>query len=65
MTQERRRVIGTLRASRRGPVLEAEDGAIWALNLAPDTRIVFDERIIVEGVKAGLDRLDVDWIGEQ
>jgi len=57
------RVAGRLRNSRRGPVVEADDGGTWALDLDQNVTGMLGQRVVVEGKRSGFDRLDVMWIG--
>jgi hypothetical protein len=59
----RHRVTGILLSSSRGPVLEVEGGGVYALDLDRDAARLFGQRVTVEGLRSGFDRLDVEWIG--
>lgn len=37
---------------------------LWNLSLPDDYAVPEAGRIIVEGVRSGFDRIDVDWIGK-
>ena len=58
----RYRLEGRLLSSKRGPVLQMDDGGVWALDICRDLRALMGQRITVEGVRSGFDRIDVDWI---
>ncbi len=47
----------------RGLVLSLVDGGVWALDTDPNAKQFLGQRVIVEGVRAGFDRIDVAWIG--
>jgi hypothetical protein len=59
----RHRVTGILLSSARGPVLQVDDGGVFALDLDHDATRLFGQRLTVEGLRSGFDRLDVEWIG--
>lgn len=59
----RYRLEGLLVASRRGLVLQMDDGGVWALDMDPGADRLAGIRVAVEGVRAGFDRIDVEWIG--
>ncbi len=59
----RHRLTGLLLESARGLILEVDDGGVYALDADRDARNLLGRRVIVEGVRSGFDRLDVDWIG--
>jgi hypothetical protein len=44
-------------------VLKVDDGGIYALDVDRSARKLLGQRVTVEGVRSGFDRLDVDWIG--
>jgi hypothetical protein len=52
----RHRVTGILLSSSRGPVLEVDDGGVYALDLDRDATRFFGQRVTVKGVRSGLDR---------
>ncbi|MHA3790576.1 DUF5818 domain-containing protein [Sphingomonas sp. YL-JM2C] len=59
------RVEGTLGRSARGAVILDDMGApLWALNVPADFALPLGGTIIVEGIRSGFDRIDVEWIGE-
>lgn len=60
---KRYRVAGRLLSSARGLVLEVDGGGVWALDADPDAKDLLGQRVIVEGLRSGFDRLDVEWIG--
>lgn len=59
----RHRVTGRLMRSRRGLVLEVDDGGVYALDVDRPAEDLLGRRVTVEGVRSGFDRLDVEWIG--
>lgn len=59
----RHRVTGRLMQSRRGLVLEVEDGGVYALDIDRPAAELLGQRVTVEGTRNGFDRLDVEWIG--
>lgn len=59
----RYRLEGLLLDSRRGPVLQMDDGGVWALETNADASLMLGQRVTVEGVRSGFDRLDVEWMG--
>lgn len=58
----RHRVTGLLLKSKRGLILEMDDGGTYALDADPDARNLAGQRVTIEGVRSGFDRLDVEWI---
>ena len=59
----RYRLEGLLLPSERGLVLQIDDGGVWALDTDPGAHSQARRRVIVEGVRSGFDRIDVEWIG--
>lgn len=59
----RYRLEGSLLTSERGLVLQIDDGGVWALDTDPGAGSHAGRRVIVEGVRSGFDRIDVEWIG--
>lgn len=60
---ERYRLEGLLLDSRRGPLLQMDDGGVWALETESDISLMLGQRVTLEGVKSGFDRLNVEWLG--
>lgn len=60
----RYRLEGLLLDSRRGPVLQMEDGGVWALDCDAEVSLMPGQRVTIEGVRSGFDRLDVEWMGQ-
>lgn len=58
----RYRLEGLLLMADRGPVLQIDDGGVWALDLFPELRIHAGRRVLVEGIRTGFDRIDVEWL---
>ena len=59
----RHRLAGQLSTSARGPILETDDGHIWALDLQAGDEEFIGKSVLIEGVQAGLDRIRVEWVG--
>lgn len=59
----RYRLEGLLLESRRGLVLQIDDGGVWALAADPGMEAQLGRRVSIEGVRSGFDRIDVEWIG--
>jgi Protein of unknown function (DUF5818) len=57
------RLEGLLMTSARGLVLSLENGGVWALDTDADAKKLLGQRVIVEGVRSGFDRIDVAWMG--
>jgi Protein of unknown function (DUF5818) len=57
------RFEGLLMTSARGLVLSVADGGVWALETDANARKFLGQRVIVEGVRSGFDRIDIMWIG--
>lgn len=60
----RHRLTGLLMESARGPLLHMDDGGIYALDLDRSAMALLGQRVTVEGVRSGFDRIDVEWIGK-
>ncbi|PKQ00443.1 MAG: hypothetical protein CVT74_03870 [Alphaproteobacteria bacterium HGW-Alphaproteobacteria-13] len=59
------RVQGTLGRSARGLVVTDATGMpLWNLNFDEECPMSPGIAIIVEGIRSGFDRIDVEWIGE-
>ena len=50
--------------SKRGLVIEVDDGGVYALDADPDAANFVGQRVMIEGTRNGFDRLDVEWIGK-
>lgn len=61
----RHRVKSRLITSTRGLMVEVDDGGVYVLDADPDAAKLIGRRVIVEGIRSGFDRLDVEWIGEE
>jgi hypothetical protein len=59
----RYRLEGLLLTSERGLVLQMDDGGVWALDTDAGADSQAGRRVIVEGIRSGFDRIDVEWIG--
>lgn len=59
----RHRLEGLLLNSKRGLVLQVDDGGGWALDHDRHAIKLVGLRVIVEGTRSGFDRIDVEWIG--
>jgi hypothetical protein len=49
--------------SKRGLVIEVDDGGVYALDADQDSQELLGNRVTIEGVRSGFDRVDVEWIG--
>jgi hypothetical protein len=58
----RYRLEGMLLLAERGPILQVDDGGVWALELFPEQRTQCGRRVLLEGVRTGFDRIAVDWL---
>lgn len=61
----RRRIAGQLNHGPRGLVILTDAGDRWVIvneEVEPD---LIGRQVVAEGVAIGLDRLKVDWIGEE
>ena len=63
MNRERLRLTGSISRSARGLALETDAGEFWVLETSVDVQELPVGRVIAEGVRSGLDRLKVEWIG--
>lgn len=64
MTRKSRiRLSGYLQQLARGPALITDDGETWIIDLSEGLELPSSGNVVLEGVQAGLDRLQVDWIG--
>ena len=60
----RHRLEGLLLSSKRGFVLQMDDGGVWALDHDRSATKLVGLRVTVEGTRSGFDRIDVDWLGQ-
>lgn len=61
---DRIRVAGTLGISMRGPaILDTAGVPVWILCVPLDYALPIVDEVVVEGIRSGLDRIDVDWAG--
>ena len=58
----RHRLSGRLSTSARGPILETDDGHIWALDLQAGDEQYLGQSVTLEGLQAGFDRIHVEWM---
>ena len=58
----RHRLAGRLSTSARGPILETDDGHIWALDLQAGDEQYLGQSVTLEGLQAGFDRIHVEWM---
>lgn len=58
----RHRLEGLLLNSKRGLVLQVDNGGVWALDHDRDAAKLVGLRVVLEGTRSGFDRLDVEWI---
>ncbi|WP_380926126.1 DUF5818 domain-containing protein [Sphingomonas leidyi] len=57
------RLSGSLSDSARELILALDDGSVFALDIDHSPVDLIGKRVIVEGVRSGFDRINVDWIG--
>lgn len=55
------RLVGNLRKSRRGLLIETSEKKIWVLDFGADVEVPQTKSIIIEGTQAGFDRISVEW----
>ena len=60
--ETRHRLSGRLSTSARGPILETDDGHIWALDLQAGDEQYLGQSVTLEGLQAGFDRIHVEWM---
>jgi hypothetical protein len=41
-----------------------DDGGVWALDTDVEVSLMLGQRVTIEGVRSGFDRLDVEWMGQ-
>ena len=58
----RHRLEGLLLDSKRGLVLQMDDGGVWALDHDRHAAKMVGLRVVVEGTRSGFDRIDVDYL---
>ena len=63
MSGSRKRVVGILSRGRRGLILTTNENDVWILERDESGDELVGNKVIVEGVVSGFDRLRVDWIG--
>jgi hypothetical protein len=64
-TEIRHRRSGRLSTSVRGPILETDYSQIWALDLQARDEKFIAQSVVIEGVQAGFDRINVEWIRDE
>lgn len=62
--KKRIRLAGVLQQLGRGPAIVTDGGETWIIELADGLELPAVGNVVLEGVPAGLDRVNVDWIGE-
>lgn len=63
MSSSRKRVVGILSRGQRGLILTTNENAVWILEREESGDELVGNKVIVEGVVSGFDRLRIDWIG--
>lgn len=58
----RHRLEGLLLDSKHGLVLQVDDGGVWALGHDRHVAKLVGLRVVVEGTRCGLDKLDIDYL---
>lgn len=58
----RHRLEGLLLDSKRGLVLQVDDGGVWALRHDRHAAKLVGLRVVVEGTRCGFDKLDTDYL---
>lgn len=64
MRKTRIRVSGLVQHLSRGPAIVTDEGDTWIIEMGDKLELPSVGHVVLEGVQAGLDRLKVDWIGE-
>lgn len=59
----RLRLTGKLIKGQRHYLLQCDDETIWRLELLDVDVPEGADEVIVEGLKSGIDSIDVDWVG--
>ena len=60
----RKRVSGKLELGPRGLNLVTDAGDLWVLDFDAFDNELLGRQVVAEGILTGLDRLQVDWLGE-
>lgn len=63
-SKRRKRVSGVLNQGRRGLNIVTDAGDLWVIDTESVDPMLLGRRVTVEGTQAGLDRLNVEWVGE-
>jgi Protein of unknown function (DUF5818) len=63
-SSRRKRVSGVLSYGSRGLHITTEAGDLWVIDREDVDPDLLGRRVTVEGVQAGYDRIQVDWLGE-
>lgn len=58
------RLSGVLQYLCRAPAIVTDEGDTWIIETADNLELPPVGTVVLEGLRAGLDRLKVDWIGE-
>lgn len=61
----RLRLTGRLIKGDRHYLLQCDDETVWRLELLDVDVPEETEEVVVEGLKSGIDSIDVDWIGSR
>ena len=56
-------MVGILSRGQRGLILTTNENAVWILERDESGDELVGNKVIVEGVVSGFDRLRIDWIG--
>ncbi|MDB5713584.1 MAG: hypothetical protein JWO15_981 [Sphingomonadales bacterium] len=57
-----RRLEGMLEQVERGFTLLTDQGDVWLLGTESDATAMIGQRIKIEGIRTGFDRIEVEWI---
>jgi Protein of unknown function (DUF5818) len=60
----RKRVSGVLNDSDRGLNILTDTGDLWVIDSEDVDADLIGRRVTAEGIQAGYDRLQVEWLGE-
>jgi hypothetical protein len=63
LSSSRKRVVGILSRGQRGLILTTNENDVWILERDESGDEHVGNKVIVEGVVSGFDRLRIDWIG--
>jgi hypothetical protein len=60
----RKRVSGQLTQRARSLILTTDEGDVWIIDVSDIDEFLVGQRVKLEGIATGADRIRADWIGQ-